>query len=68
MDIPLSQLGEAQAAGNIGFATSGSGDCLAGIIAGIAARGADALQAAAPANGSRPDHSRETVIPYTLVT
>lgn len=34
-------------AGNVGLATSGSGDTLAGIIAGLAARGADPLQAAA---------------------
>jgi hydroxyethylthiazole kinase-like uncharacterized protein yjeF len=33
-------------AGNVGLATSGSGDTLAGIIAGLAARGAGALQAA----------------------
>lgn len=31
--------------GNIGLATSGSGDTLAGIIAGLAARGADPMQA-----------------------
>ena len=34
-------------AGNVGLATSGSGDTLAGIIAGLAARGASPLQAAA---------------------
>ena len=41
--------GEAYAnrAGNVGLATSGSGDTLSGIIAGLAARGADPLQAAA---------------------
>jgi len=33
-------------AGNVGLATSGSGDTLAGLIAGLAARGADPLQAA----------------------
>ncbi|HEY6079837.1 MAG TPA: NAD(P)H-hydrate dehydratase, partial [Polyangiaceae bacterium] len=33
-------------AGNAGLATSGSGDVLAGIIGGLAARGADAVQAA----------------------
>jgi hydroxyethylthiazole kinase-like uncharacterized protein yjeF len=33
-------------AGNVGLATSGSGDTLSGVIAGLAARGADALQAA----------------------
>jgi ADP-dependent NAD(P)H-hydrate dehydratase len=33
-------------AGNVGLATSGSGDVLAGIIAGLAARGAVPLQAA----------------------
>jgi len=33
-------------AGNVGLATSGSGDVLAGVIAGLAARGADPLQAA----------------------
>jgi ADP-dependent NAD(P)H-hydrate dehydratase len=33
-------------AGNVGLATSGSGDTLAGLIAGLAARGADALSAA----------------------
>jgi hydroxyethylthiazole kinase-like uncharacterized protein yjeF len=33
--------------GNVGLATSGSGDVLAGIIAGLAARGADLAQAAA---------------------
>ena len=32
--------------GNVGLATSGSGDVLSGLIAGLAARGADALQAA----------------------
>jgi ADP-dependent NAD(P)H-hydrate dehydratase len=32
--------------GNVGLATSGSGDVLAGIIAGLAARGADLAQAA----------------------
>ena len=32
--------------GNIGLGTSGSGDALSGIIAGLAARGADPLQAA----------------------
>ncbi len=34
-------------AGNVGLATSGSGDVLAGIIAGLAARGAEPAQAAA---------------------
>jgi ADP-dependent NAD(P)H-hydrate dehydratase len=33
--------------GNLGLGTSGSGDALSGIIAGLAARGADPLQAAA---------------------
>jgi ADP-dependent NAD(P)H-hydrate dehydratase len=33
-------------AGNVGLATSGSGDTLAGLIAGLAARGADTLTAA----------------------
>lgn len=33
-------------AGNVGLATSGSGDVLAGLIGGLAARGADPLQAA----------------------
>ena len=33
-------------AGNIGLGTSGSGDTLSGVIAGLCARGADALQAA----------------------
>ncbi|HEX8493677.1 MAG TPA: NAD(P)H-hydrate dehydratase [Pyrinomonadaceae bacterium] len=33
--------------GNVGLATSGSGDTLSGIIAGLAARGAQPLQAAA---------------------
>lgn len=32
-------------AGNVGLATSGSGDTLAGIVGGLAARGADPLQA-----------------------
>jgi len=34
-------------AGNVGLGTSGSGDTLAGVIAGLCARGADPLQAAA---------------------
>lgn len=34
-------------AGNVGLATSGSGDTLSGIIAGLAARGAPPMQAAA---------------------
>lgn len=34
-------------AGNVGLATSGSGDVLSGIIAGLAARGSEPLQAAA---------------------
>ena len=33
-------------AGNVGLGTSGSGDTLSGVIAGLCARGADALQAA----------------------
>jgi ADP-dependent NAD(P)H-hydrate dehydratase len=33
-------------AGNVGLGTSGSGDVLSGVIAGLAARGADAVQAA----------------------
>jgi hydroxyethylthiazole kinase-like uncharacterized protein yjeF len=33
-------------AGNVGLATSGSGDVLAGVVAGLAARGADAITAA----------------------
>jgi len=33
-------------AGNVGLGTSGSGDTLAGVIAGLCSRGADALQAA----------------------
>ena len=33
-------------AGNVGLATSGSGDTLAGLIAGLAARGAEPVQAA----------------------
>lgn len=33
-------------AGNVGLATSGSGDTLAGLVAGLAARGADPLHAA----------------------
>ena len=33
-------------AGNVGLGTSGSGDTLSGVIAGLRARGADALQAA----------------------
>jgi yjeF C-terminal region, hydroxyethylthiazole kinase-related len=37
----------ANRAGNVGLATSGSGDTLSGIIAGLAARGADPLRAAA---------------------
>ncbi len=36
----------ADGAGNVGLATSGSGDVLAGLIGGLAARGADPLQAA----------------------
>jgi hydroxyethylthiazole kinase-like uncharacterized protein yjeF len=35
------------AAGNVGLGTSGSGDTLAGVIAGLCARGADPIQAAA---------------------
>jgi len=34
-------------AGNVGLATGGSGDTLGGIIAGLAARGVEPLQAAA---------------------
>lgn len=34
-------------AGNVGLATSGSGDVLAGVVAGLAARGAEPLTAAA---------------------
>jgi NAD(P)H-hydrate repair Nnr-like enzyme with NAD(P)H-hydrate dehydratase domain len=34
------------ASGGVGLATSGSGDTLAGIVAGLAARGADPLRAA----------------------
>jgi ADP-dependent NAD(P)H-hydrate dehydratase len=34
-------------AGNVGLATSGSGDTLSGIVAGLAARGTDPLRAAA---------------------
>ncbi|MCA1616077.1 MAG: NAD(P)H-hydrate dehydratase, partial [Acidobacteria bacterium] len=33
-------------AGNVGLATSGSGDTLAGLVAGLAARGADPVRAA----------------------
>ncbi|HKO48552.1 MAG TPA: NAD(P)H-hydrate dehydratase, partial [Polyangiaceae bacterium] len=33
-------------AGNVGLGTSGSGDALSGVIAGLSARGATALQAA----------------------
>jgi len=33
-------------AGNVGLGTSGSGDTLSGVIAGLSARGASALQAA----------------------
>jgi len=33
-------------AGNVGLGTSGSGDILSGVIAGLCARGADAMQAA----------------------
>lgn len=36
----------ADAAGNVGLGTSGSGDVVAGAIGGLAARGADAVQAA----------------------
>jgi hydroxyethylthiazole kinase-like uncharacterized protein yjeF len=36
----------ANVAGNLGLGTSGSGDALSGVIAGLAARGATALQAA----------------------
>jgi len=44
----VTPLGQAyrNAAGNSGLATAGSGDTLAGLIAGLAARGAEATQAA----------------------
>lgn len=46
-------------AGNVGLATSGSGDVLSGIVTGLAARGASPLQAAAWAvylHGCAGDH------------
>ena len=52
--------------GNVGLATSGSGDTLSGIIAGLAARGADPAQAAAWGvylHGSAGDRLAERVGP-----
>jgi hydroxyethylthiazole kinase-like uncharacterized protein yjeF len=43
---PRSQKVYVNRAGNVGLATSGSGDVLAGVVAGLCARGADALTAA----------------------
>lgn len=43
---PNSEQAYVNRAGNVGLATSGSGDVLAGVIAGLAARGADPLRAA----------------------
>ena len=43
---PQSEKVYSNRAGNVGLATSGSGDVLAGLIAGLAARGAPPLQAA----------------------
>jgi hydroxyethylthiazole kinase-like uncharacterized protein yjeF len=50
--------------GDIGLATSGSGDTLSGIIAGLAARGADASQAAVWGvflHGSAGNHLRQRI-------
>lgn len=44
---PAGDMSYCNRAGNVGLATSGSGDTLSGIIAGLAARGATPLQAAA---------------------
>jgi ADP-dependent NAD(P)H-hydrate dehydratase len=44
---PAGRLIRNQQAGNPGLGTSGTGDVLSGILAGLAARGADPLQAAA---------------------
>ncbi|MBW3622948.1 MAG: NAD(P)H-hydrate dehydratase [Armatimonadetes bacterium] len=52
--------------GNVGLATSGSGDTLAGIVAGLAARGASPLQAAAWGvylHGSAGDRLKEKIGP-----
>ena len=52
--------------GNVGLATSGSGDTLSGIIAGLAARGADAAQATAWGvflHGSAGDRLAERIGP-----
>ena len=48
--LPSARRGQGESfcsrSGNVGLATSGSGDALAGIIAGLIARGAEPLQAA----------------------
>lgn len=52
--------------GNVGLATSGSGDTLSGIIAGLLARGAAPLQAAAwgvHVHGRAGDHLARTMAP-----
>src|SRR5205807_8972017 len=48
-------------AGNLGLGTSGSGDTLSGVIAGLCARGADPLQARSE------EHTSELQSPCNLV-
>jgi NAD(P)H-hydrate epimerase len=58
------------ATGNPGMATAGAGDVLSGLIAGLAAQGATADQAACTGvylHGLAGDHARETVGEYGLI-